>query len=153
MQKQPEFSLTARSWKQVIPVLVVALVFSCLPAQAQSTFGTIVGTVTDATGAVVPGARVEAQEQSTAVQRSVQSDQRGDYQFLNMDPGTYTITVSAQNFATVKNEGVVLPARETMRADFKLTGPDGESASGGHVEARSGQRGPDAIQFDVGPAN
>jgi hypothetical protein len=100
--------------------LGIALVVSCLPARAQSTFATILGTVTDATGAVVPDVRVTAHNQATEVDRTVQTDGAGDYRFVNMDPGTYTITVSAQNFATMKNEGVVVPARETVRSDFKV---------------------------------
>jgi hypothetical protein len=103
-----------------MPALLVALVLSCLPARAQSTFGTLSGTVTDSSGAVMAGVSVEAQEQSTQVQRSVKTDERGDYQFVNMAPGTYTITASVTNFTTVKNEGVILPARETVRSDFKL---------------------------------
>jgi hypothetical protein len=54
------------------------------------------------------------------VERTVRTDQGGDYRFVNLDPGMYAITVSAQNFGTMKNENVVLPARETVRSDFKL---------------------------------
>ena len=52
--------------------------------------------------------------------RTTHTDSEGDYQFVNMDPGSYTITVSAESFAVEKNESVVLPARETVRSDFKL---------------------------------
>jgi hypothetical protein len=80
----------------------------------------LVGTVTDNSGSVIPNAGVEARNQGTDVTSTTHTDSDGDYRFVNMDPGTYTITVSAQSFATEKNVDVVLPARETVRSDFKL---------------------------------
>ncbi len=96
------------------------LSLSSLPAVAQSTYGTIVGTVTDSSGGVVPNAKITVQNQATGIERTAATDGTGDYLFVNMDPGTYTITASAQKLTTVKNEGVDLPARETVRSDFKL---------------------------------
>jgi hypothetical protein len=54
------------------------------------------------------------------VTQTTHTDSQGDYLFVNMEPGNYTITVSAPSFATEKNVDVVLPARETVRSDFKL---------------------------------
>lgn len=87
---------------------------------AQSTYGAIVGTVYDPSGAVIQNAKVEAKNQGTSAIRVIDTDSQGDYRFVNMDPGTYTITVTAQGFATTQNKGVILPARETARADVKL---------------------------------
>jgi hypothetical protein len=87
---------------------------------AQSTYGTIVGTVTDASGAVVPGAKVEALNQATGGIRSVTTDSLGEYQFLNVDPGRYTITVTAPQFTLTKDENVILLARDTARSDIRL---------------------------------
>jgi hypothetical protein len=89
-------------------------------ALGQSTYGVLVGTVTDNSGSVIPNASVEARNQGTDVAQTTRTDSDGDYQFVNMEPGTYTITVSAQSFATEKNVDVILPARETVRSDFKL---------------------------------
>jgi hypothetical protein len=80
----------------------------------------LVGTVSDSTGSVIPNAEVEARNQDTGVTQTSHTDGQGDYLFVNMEPGNYTITVSAPSFATEKNVGVILPARETVRADFKL---------------------------------
>jgi hypothetical protein len=90
------------------------------PVLGQSTYGTILGTVTDATGSVIPNAEVQARNQGTDASQTTHTDSQGDYLFVNMDPGTYTITVSAQSFTMEKNESVILPARETVRSDFKL---------------------------------
>ena len=105
-----------------LPILAAILIVVGLSTQAagQSTYGVILGTVTDASGAVIPDAEVQARNQGTDVSLTTHTDSQGDYLFLNMDPGSYTITVSAQNFTPVKDEGVVLPARETVRSDFKL---------------------------------
>ena len=99
----------------------VILIGLSAQAKGQSTYGVIVGTVMDASGSVIPNAEVEALNQGTDVSQTTHTNSQGDYLFLNMDPGTYTISVSAQNFTPVKDEGVVLPARETVRSDFKLS--------------------------------
>jgi hypothetical protein len=91
-----------------------------MPVAAQSTFGTIVGTVTDQTNAVVPGVNVEALNQETGATRNVLTDNQGGYRLVNLDPGTYTITVSMKGFASVKNTDVVLQAREFVTSDYQL---------------------------------
>ena len=103
----------------IFAAIILAIGFSG-PAVGQSTYGIILGTVTDASGSVIPSAEVQARNQDTDVTLTTHTDNSGDYRFVNMDPGSYAITVSAQSFAPVKNEGVVLPARETVRSDFKL---------------------------------
>jgi hypothetical protein len=102
-----------------LATIIFAIGFSD-QAIGQSTNGMILGTVTDASGSVIPNAEVQARNQDTDVTLTTHTDNAGDYRFVNMDPGSYTITVSAQNFTPVKDEGVVLPARETVRSDFKL---------------------------------
>ncbi|MFZ0964253.1 MAG: TonB-dependent receptor [Terriglobia bacterium] len=114
------FSTVVHTWQVAALGLIAVLSLSSLPAVAQSTYGTIVGTVTDSSGGVVPNAKITVQNQATGIERTAATDGTGDYLFVNMDPGTYTITASAQKLTTVKNEGVDLPARETVRSDFKL---------------------------------
>ena len=70
-------------------LLAMCCLFSATKIVAQSTYGTIIGTVTDASGSVVPGAKVEVLHQATGGTRSVTTDSSGDYQFLNVDPGRY----------------------------------------------------------------
>jgi len=103
-------------------VLLLALwcLHSATPLAAQSTFGTIIGTVTDASGAVVAGAKVEALNRATGGTRSVTTDSLGEYQFLNVDAGRYTITVTAAQFTLTKDENVIVLARDTARSDIRL---------------------------------
>ncbi|MGA2436189.1 MAG: TonB-dependent receptor, partial [Bryobacteraceae bacterium] len=100
--------------------LAAALLFGHSRALAQSTYGTIVGTITDPSGAVIPGAKAEARNQGTSAVRSIGADSQGEYRFVNMDPGTYSITVTAANFTTAEHKNVILLARETARSDFQL---------------------------------
>jgi hypothetical protein len=69
---------------------------------------------------VVSGAKVEAQNQATGNARSVMTNGAGDYQLLNVDPGQYTVTVSAAQFANFEDKNVVVLARETARSDISL---------------------------------
>jgi hypothetical protein len=74
-------------------------------AWAQSTAsGTIAGTVTDPTGAVVNGAAVTLTDTSTKSSRSVTTNDTGRYIFVNVDPGTYDLSVSKQGFSTTKTQ-------------------------------------------------
>jgi hypothetical protein len=87
---------------------------------AQSTFGTILGHVTDASGASIRSAHIEAKNQGTGEAREAMTNDLGDYLFLNVDPGQYTIKASAPQFSEFDDTGVVVLARETARADIML---------------------------------
>jgi len=100
--------------------LALIFFFTAGAGVAQSTYGTLQGTVTDSSGAVIGGAKVDAVNEATGATRSTLSDGAGDYRLVNLDPGVYTLTVTAANFGTVKDEHVMLPSRETVRADIKL---------------------------------
>jgi len=75
---------------------------------AQSATTSLRGTVTDAKGAVVPGAAVTLSNQATSFSRTVHTDDQGSYQFLEVPPATYVVTVASPGFATIKRENVVL---------------------------------------------
>lgn len=87
---------------------------------AQSTFGSIVGTVQDSSGAAVPGVAVTVKNLSDNTTRATISDGTGEYQVLNLRPGSYEIVGSKANFNTATITSVTLDARQQLRADFKL---------------------------------
>jgi len=87
---------------------------------AQSTYGTITGVVTDPTAAVIRDATVEAKNNETSEVRTVKTDAEGFYRFVNLDPGSYTISASASGFARVEQKNLALPAREERRLDLQL---------------------------------
>ncbi len=89
-------------------------------AFAQSTYGTLVGTVKDSSGAVVPSASVVAAEISTNVSKSATTNASGDYEIVNLLPGTFEVSVTAQGFKKFVQRGVPLDPRATVRVDATL---------------------------------
>jgi hypothetical protein len=89
---------------QSIPLLAV-LVF---PVLAQTNFGRISGTVTDPSGAAVPGAKVTIRDVDTQATRSLTSDSNGAYVAQNLPIGPYSITVEASGFKTTSRSGFQL---------------------------------------------
>jgi len=100
--------------------LGAALMLLPAAAFAQSTYGTIYGTVTDPSMAVIRDAVVEAKNPGTGAVRSVKTGADGLYRFVNLDPGTYSISVSAPGFAAQEKKEVELLAREEKPEDFQL---------------------------------
>ncbi|MGH9454294.1 MAG: TonB-dependent receptor domain-containing protein, partial [Terriglobia bacterium] len=78
------------------------------------------GTVTDPSGAVIPGARVTATDILTRVSTSALTDDKGRYIFQKLMPAPYAITVTAQGFKTLVRRGVVLRVGQQTGLDFKL---------------------------------
>ena len=87
---------------------------------AQSTFGNIVGSVRDTSGAVVAAAEIVAREIDQNTARSAKSDSEGLYEVLNLKPGRYEITAAKSGFATAKIAEARLEARQTLRLELKL---------------------------------
>ncbi len=102
-------------------VLVPLLLAVCFaPANAQSIYGEIRGTVTDATGAVVAGATVTVNNTGTAESRKLVTDSFGNYSAVNLEAGTYEVSVEHTGFKKAVVKDVALRAREIARVDSKL---------------------------------
>jgi hypothetical protein len=101
----------------VVPALTVAGTASLY---AQSTQGSLVGTVHDASGAVVPGATVTATDTATNITHTAKTNGAGDYNFQNLQPATYTVSVERSGFSSAKVEKLELGARQQLRADVSL---------------------------------
>ncbi len=91
-----------------------------MPAFAQRDMGTVLGTVTDATGAVVPGATVTITEEATGITNVVQSDASGNYIRPLLKPGSYTVSVEADGFKKAVQTGVFLQSAARVQANFSL---------------------------------
>jgi len=87
--------------------------------QAQS--GTIVGTVTDQAGAVIPGARVTLVNEGTQFTRATQANANGQYVAYSVPTGAYTITAEQTGFQKLIRSGVRLTAADTLTVDLQLT--------------------------------
>src|SRR5579863_7240502 len=69
-----------------------------LPLHAQQFFGSIVGTVTDTSGAIIPGATVTLTNVGTNEKHIATANAAGNYQFVNLVPATYRVEVNQANF-------------------------------------------------------
>lgn len=86
-------------------------------AMAQSTYGSIIGTVKDSSGAVVAAADITLINIGTSLERKTVTDNNGDFSFLNLDAGTYKLVAMAKGFETTDFSDLDLEARETQRVD------------------------------------
>lgn len=87
---------------------------------AQSTTGEIAGTVTDPTGAAVPGVRITFTNENTGEVKVVESGATGDYLATQLQVGTYQASVQSDGFRTVERPGIALSALQSLRVDFVL---------------------------------
>src|ERR1043165_5561902 len=88
---------------QIVSLLAVLLVSSAVLVWSQSVAsGTITGTITDQSGAVVSGAQVTLTDTATGSAQSISTNGAGHYVVVNLDPGHYDISVVKQGFATSK---------------------------------------------------
>jgi hypothetical protein len=102
-------------------LLVLAMLFALPAASSGQTFrGGISGTVTDQSGAVVPGAQVKAVETATNTSYKAVSSSAGEFFFTNLPLGDYTVSVSAAGFATVKVNKVTVSAGVNYTLPVKL---------------------------------
>ena len=84
------------------------------------TFGTILGVVTDETGAVVPRATASVTNEKTGIERTAETNEQGVYRVLALLPGIYTVQVDANGFKRGQQKGVELRVNESLRADVTL---------------------------------
>src|SRR5215470_2681346 len=89
-------------------------------ASAQILYGSLTGNVTDATGAAVTGAQVEALNTGTGNSTSVVTDERGAYLFNNLQAGIYKVTITSANFKALAQDSVRIDANATRRLDAQL---------------------------------
>jgi hypothetical protein len=91
---------------------------------AQVISGDLVGTILDKTGAVVPGAEVEAVNSETGVKYPTKANESGEYRFNNLPVGTYSVTASSTNFAatTINNFKLELNKTSTLQITLEIKG-------------------------------
>ncbi|MBL8227385.1 MAG: carboxypeptidase regulatory-like domain-containing protein [Bryobacterales bacterium] len=82
--------------------------------QAQTVTSTLTGSVADSSGATVANAEVTATQLATGAKRSVQTNDQGDFVIGSLQPGAYTLSVTAAGFKTLQRTGIVLSSAETL---------------------------------------
>ena len=92
---------------------------TCLHMFSQTTSTTILGTVTDATGASIGGAKVTVANINTGIKREEITSASGNYTFPLLDVGHYSVTVEMKGFKTETQTGIELQINQKARVDFK----------------------------------
>jgi len=90
------------------------------PAFAQSIFANLSGTVSDATGAVVPGAKVDVTNEATKVSWHKVSNSTGSFSVTELPVGTYTVTAEAKGFEKWVGSGIVLQSSDDRNVKVRL---------------------------------
>ena len=113
-----------RSWccRSISFAIVLAMAF-CLAvpfAGAQSTGGRIRGTVVDPSGGAVPAANVTLRNEATGGERTAQSSATGEYVFLEVPVGTYTMELQLTGFKKYLRKGVTLELNQILTLDITL---------------------------------
>lgn len=103
-----------------IPILLAALLLGECLLPAQQITATVVGTVTDSSGSVVPNATIQIVNLDTNVQRDARSDSTGNYSIPFLPSGPYSVTASLGGFQTQKVDRLLLQVAQTARVDFRL---------------------------------
>lgn len=101
--------------------LVLVLALFCAIAPAQTSRGSISGTILDQTGAVVANATVTAVKDDTGASRTTTTNSSGLFRMDGLDIGTYTVTVKAPTFSQNVNKGVSVGAARNTTLDISLT--------------------------------
>src|SRR5437879_205175 len=114
--------------------VICIFVFS-ITALAQTDRGTITGTVSDATGAVIPGAAIEAKNVQTGAVYQAGSSETGNYTLAQLPAGTYELSAILPGFKKFVRSGIIVSVATVLRIDVTLdVGATGESVT---VEAAS----------------
>ena len=102
-------------------ILLIAIIASFgTSVWGQTSSTSLRGAVTDPNGAVLPDADLLLVDGQTGISRSVKTDNAGVYQFLHLPPATYSITVVAKGFATIKQDNVSLLVDTPATIDFTV---------------------------------
>ena len=100
--------------------VLLAAIFVMFATQALAQEATILGTVTDPTGAAVPNAAIVITNNETGVSRNTVSNSDGQYVAPDLHIGSYTLRVTATGFKATEQKNVVLAVGDRSRIDFKL---------------------------------
>src|SRR5690349_15440177 len=114
-------------------MLAITLVLAVSPALPQATTANVVGTVTDPSGGLVPGATVTIQNRQTGQARTAQTDTQGNYEFTFLQIGQYSLTVEKQGFQKSEVGAFPLSVDQVARIDVRMS--IGQSAESVQVSA------------------
>src|SRR5262249_28563973 len=112
-------------WQHSQPIrrvrLVISFAFFSVCAWSQTQLGTIFGTITDPSAAVVPGTQVTITNQSTGLTRDTITDPAGQYRLAGLPTGTYVVRIEKTGFQTQIREGIALFSGSEVLINLSLS--------------------------------
>ena len=105
---------------KILPGLAMVCVVLVVPLYGQVERASIVGTVTDSSGAAMPGVQVEVTNEATNTTTRLVTDGAGSYSAVNLIPGSYTVGASLQGFQPKSFRNYVLQVSQRARLDITL---------------------------------
>src|ERR1700761_5279114 len=114
---------TLRSGGRPRSLWLAVISFSCFvsPLLAQQITGSVTGSVTDPSGAIMVGIGVTLTNTATSEVQTAQTDTAGDFRFLSLPPSTYVIEVSSRGFKTFRREGIIVEADRSLAVPVTLS--------------------------------
>jgi hypothetical protein len=104
----------------VAGVMLLFLLIGAMPVVAQETAGSVQGTVTDPSGAIIPNVQIEISSPNLARPLTATTDAAGTYRFPNLPVGTYSLTATATGFSTLKKTDVNVVLGRIAAVDFSM---------------------------------
>jgi hypothetical protein len=105
--------------RTVFVLLAMTLAFAVM-AYSQAVTATLLGTVTDVTGAVVPNAKVTLTEENTGLVKTVQTNESGNFTFPDISPGRYSVSAESAGFKKEIRKGNEVSANSSVRIDLRM---------------------------------
>ena len=114
------FSVRRLRGCRLLALLGLVVVWNSAPSAAQVVYGSIVGRISDSSGAVVKGASVSVTDIGTGESRISTTNADGDYRFVNLLPGTYRITIKSAGFRPFSQDPIDVKVDTAVRIDAAL---------------------------------
>jgi len=112
--------MSSKRARTVLILVACAFLISATTMFGQAVNGTLLGTLSDSSGAVVAGAKVTITEQGTGIPHTTETNASGNYVFPNLPPGNYDVTSEAHGFKKVARTGVRLDVNQSVRVDMTM---------------------------------
>src|SRR5690242_15424093 len=108
------------TWRKCVLSLLLVVCAASSSALYGQEKATIVGTVTDSTGSVIPNAKVTITNIGTSMSRALQTNDTGNYVAPELNIGQYSVKVEREGFKTYERTGVILNVNDVVRVDVQM---------------------------------
>src|SRR5258708_14555990 len=111
--------LAMKAIRVVCALLALTLLLAGL-SYGQAVTGSLLGTITDSSGAAVPNAKVTITDANTGISRTATTNESGNFSFVDLPPGTYRVATEQTGFKRAERAGADVIVNTTIRVDLAL---------------------------------